>query len=157
MLDTTLTPRIPNPVYTVKGALEAIHALGAAIGKIGLDPMLIELLNQRASQINGCSVCLEGHGRILRKGGESDARLDSLAGWRDSPHFSAAERTALALTEAMTRMADAPHAVSDEIWDAAAQHFSPEELAGLVLSIAGINLFNRINVATGQVGGSWQP
>lgn len=156
MLDT-MHPRIENPALAVPGAMEAFLALHKAITAVGLDPVLLELVNMRASQINGCSVCLEGHGRILRRAGTSDARMDSISGWQDSPQFSPAERAALALTEAMTRIADRTDRVPDAVWDAAAAEFAPEELAALVLSVAAINLINRVNVATGQVGGSWKP
>jgi AhpD family alkylhydroperoxidase len=105
MLDVP-QPRLANPAFAVAGVFDALQALGVAVASVGLEPRLLELVKMRASQINRCAVCLEGHGRLLRRAGETDARLDSLAGWRDSPHFAPAERAALALTEAATRLAD---------------------------------------------------
>jgi AhpD family alkylhydroperoxidase len=111
----------------------------------------------RASQINGCSVCVDGHPRIARKLGETDERLFAVAAWRDAPYFTAAERAALALAEAVTRLDDRPDPVPDEVWDEAARHYDETALAGLVLAIAGINVWNRLNVATRQPAGEWKP
>jgi AhpD family alkylhydroperoxidase len=156
MLDVP-QPRLANPAFAVAGVFDALQALGVAVASVGLEPRLLELVKMRASQINRCAVCLEGHGRLLRRAGETDARLDSLAGWRDSPHFAPAERAALALTEAATRLADRDDPVPDAVWDDAAATFPPPHLAALVVTIGAINLFNRLNVATRQQGGSWQP
>jgi AhpD family alkylhydroperoxidase len=113
------------------------------------------LMHLRASQINGCSVCVDMHSRELKLAGETDTRIHMVAAWREAPYFSAAERAALALTEALTRIADRPEAVSDEIWDEAARHYDEAQLSSLVLSIASINVWNRINGATRQVTGDW--
>jgi alkylhydroperoxidase family enzyme len=94
------------------------------------------------------------HTRDLRKAGESDERLDTVAAWRDTPYFTDAERAALALTEALTRVADRPETVSDDIWAAVAEHYDEQQLATLVLAIGMINLWNRINIATRQVPGA---
>jgi len=99
-------------------------------------------------------VCAVQHPRIARKLGETDDRLFAVAAWRDAPYFSGAERAALALTEAVTRMSDRADPVPDEIWDEAARHYDETELAGLVLAIASINVWNRLNVATRQVAGA---
>ena len=111
----------------------------------------------RASQINGCSVCVDGHPRIARKLGETDERLFAVGAWRDSPYFTEAERAALALAEAVTRLDDRSDPVPDEVWEEAARHYDEMALAGLVLAIANINVWNRLNVATRQPGGEWKP
>jgi len=149
--------RIKHPAYALPGVMDALQSLGAAVAKSGVPPRLVELLSLRASQINGCSVCIDGHPRIARKLGETDDRLFAVAAWRDAPYFTAAERAALALTEAVTRLADRPDPVPDEIWEEAARHYDEKALAGLVLAIAGINVWNRLNVATRQPAGEWKP
>ncbi len=114
---------------------------------------MLELIALRASQINGCGVCAVQHPRIARKLGETDDRLFAVAAWRDAPYFTDAERAALALTEATTRTSDRADPVPDEIWDEATRHYDETELAALVLAIASINVWNRLNVATRQVAG----
>ena len=145
--------RMENPVLVVPAALEAMQAMNKAIRGTGLDPKTIELVSLRASQINGCGVCAVQHPVIARRLGETDQRLFAVAAWRDAPWFSDAERAALALTEAATRLADREEPVPDEIWEAAARHYDGKALAGLVLAIAGINVWNRVNVTTRQVAG----
>jgi AhpD family alkylhydroperoxidase len=151
---TTLQARMSHPAFAVPGAFDALQSLGKATSKIGISPKLHELISLRASQINGCAVCAVQHPRIARKLGETDDRLFALAAWRDAPYFSDAERAALALTEAVTRMSDRPDPVPDEIWDEAARHYDEIELAALLLAIASINVWNRLNVATRQVAGA---
>ena len=112
----------------------------------------LDLIHLRASSINGCSVCLDMHARIAKRHGECDERLFTVAAWREAP---CAERAALALTEALTRLSDRPDPVPDEIWDEAARHYDEPTLAALILSIAVINVWNRLNVATRQVAGEW--
>jgi len=136
-------------------AMKALHALGASAEKSGLAAATIGLCQLRASQINGCSVCVDMHSRDLKRGGETDERLFALAAWRDAPYFTDAERAALALTEAVTRISDRPDPVPDEIWEEATQHYDEPALAALILSIALINVWNRLNVATRQVAGEW--
>jgi AhpD family alkylhydroperoxidase len=158
--DTPVAPkpaRLKHPAYLIPEAMQALQALGGAVAKAGVDPRLVELVSLRASQINGCSVCIDGHPRIARKLGETDERLFAVAAWRDAPYFTAAERAALALCEAVTRLADRPDPVPDEVWDEAARHYDESALAGLMLSIAGINVWNRLNVATRQPAGEWKP
>ena len=149
-----MTARMANPAFALSTATRPLMDLGAAVKNAGLSPVLIDLVNVRASQINGCSVCLHMHLRDLRKAGESDERLDTVAAWRDTPFFTDAERAALALTEALTRIADRPDTVSDDIWAAAAEHYDERQLATLVLTIGMINLWNRLNIATRQVAGA---
>jgi AhpD family alkylhydroperoxidase len=150
-----MEPRMTHPAYVVPGANDAMQALGAAVGSAGLDPKLVELVCLRASQINGCSVCVDIHTRELAAYGESSTRIVMVSAWREAPYFSDAERAALALTEAATRLADRPDPVPDEVWDEAARHYSEEQLAALVLRIATINAYNRINATTRQLSGDW--
>jgi AhpD family alkylhydroperoxidase len=145
--------RMNHPVYVLPEAMTALQALSAAAEGTGLDRKLVELVNLRASQINGCSVCALMHPRIARKLGETNDRLDTVATWRDAPYFTDAERAALALTESLTRIADSADPVPDAIWDEAARHYDEKQLAGLVTTIAAINVWNRLNVATRQVAG----
>jgi AhpD family alkylhydroperoxidase len=147
--------RMNSPVMTLPGAMDALQALAESASKSSLPKSTIDLVHLRASQINGCSVCVDMHSRGARKRGETDARLMTVAAWRDAPYFTDAERAALALTEAATRIADRPDAVSDEIFEEAAKHFDQNELAALVLQIAMINTWNRLNLVTGQVAGDW--
>jgi AhpD family alkylhydroperoxidase len=111
-------------------------------------------MNLRASQINGCGVCVNMHPRLAKKAGETDDRLFAVAAWRETPYFTDAERAALALTEATTRISDRPDPVPDEIWDEAARHYDEATLAAIVIAIASINVWNRLNVATRQVAGA---
>lgn len=149
----TLQARMANPAFAVPGAMDALLALGKAVGGTGLSPITSELVCIRASQINGCGVCLVQHPRIARKLGETDERIWAVAGWRDAPYFDDAERAALALAEAVTRLADHADGVPDEIWDEAARHYDEPQLGALVLTIASVNLWNRLNATTRQVAG----
>jgi AhpD family alkylhydroperoxidase len=150
---TTLEPRITNPAFAVPGAMDALAALNKAISRVRISPGMLELMHLRASQINGCGVCALQHPKLARKLGESDDRILAVAAWRDAPFFTDAERAALALTEAVTRIADTAEPVPDSVWEEAARHYDEQELAALVLSIASINVWNRLNVATRQVAG----
>lgn len=145
--------RMNNPVLIVPNALQHLLALGASAKQGGVPTTTLELAFLRASQINGCSVCVEMHAHALRQAGEPDERLIAVSAWADSPRFTEAERAALALTEASTRISDRSDPVPDEIWDEAARHYDEQALASLVLNIALINLFNRVNVPTRQVAG----
>jgi AhpD family alkylhydroperoxidase len=146
--------RMTNPVFVIPDAMKALQALHASVADCGVPRPLLELVNLRASQINGCGVCADMHPRIAKKLGETDERLFAVAAWRDTPYFTDAERAALALTEAVTRLSDRADPVPDEIWDEAARHYDEKALAALVLSIAGINVWNRLNVTTRQVAGA---
>jgi AhpD family alkylhydroperoxidase len=152
---TVIESRMTNPAVAIPEAMNALHALGATVGKNGIRARTRDLVYLRASQINGCSVCIEMHARDLRKAGETDERLFGVAAWRETPYFTDAERAALALTEATTRICDRPDPVPDEVWDEAARHYDDEALAALVIAIANINVWNRLNVATRQVAGEW--
>jgi AhpD family alkylhydroperoxidase len=145
--------RMTNPVFVVPEAMKALTALGTSVTKAGVPNSTLELVRLRASQINGCSFCVEMHARDLKKAGEKDERLFAVAAWREAPYFTDAERAALALTEAATRMSDRGDAVNDEIWNEAARHYDEKALADLVLNIALINFWNRVNVTIRQVSG----
>src|SRR5437588_2288645 len=124
--------RIDNPALIIPGALQALHELSGGAKDAGVPETTLKLVELRASQINGCSVCVDMHSRELKAAGEPDERVSTLAAWREAPYFSDAERAALALTEAVTRLADRPEAVSDEIWEEAARHYDDAQLSGLV-------------------------
>jgi len=145
--------RIKHPVMVFPAAMKAMLALSNATADT-LPESTRNLIQLRASQINGCAVCLEMHATDMRKAGETDERLFTVAGWRDAPYFTDAERAALALTEATTRIADQADAVPDDIWAEAAKHYDERQLAALVISIAAINTWNRLNAATRAVAGS---
>lgn len=151
-----MTARMPSPAFAVDGSLDALQALSKTVDRARV-PVGRELLHLRASQINGCSVCVDMHAKAARRSGESEERVFAVAAWREVPYFSDAERAALALTEALTRLADSADQVPDAIWDAAAEHFDQTQLGALVIDIALVNLWNRLNVATRQVVGdqSW--
>jgi AhpD family alkylhydroperoxidase len=150
----TIQARMKNPAMIVPDALQALLALGKSVEKGGAPLRTLELIRLRASQINGCSLCVDMHARDLKKAGEMDERIFAVAAWREAPCFTDAERAALALTEAATRLSDRADPVPDEIWAEAARHYDEQALAALVVNIALINLFNRINVTTRQVAGS---
>jgi len=143
-----------NLIGLIPDALPALLALNKA-SENALPAATRQLVHLRASQINGCSVCVDMHARELKHSKESDERIFAVAAWRDAPYFTDAERAALALTEAVTRLSDRPDPVPDEIWNEAARHFDEHALAALLLQISVINVFNRINVATRQVAGEW--
>jgi AhpD family alkylhydroperoxidase len=150
-----MQPRIENPAQTVPGVLAALQRLAKGVKQSGLPETTLQLVELRASQINGCGVCVDIHTRELKHAGESDQRIFTVAAWREAPYFTNAERAALALTEAATRLADRPEPVSDEVWAEAARHYEEPQLAALVVAIAGINAWNRINATTKQIGGDW--
>ncbi|MFD9353415.1 carboxymuconolactone decarboxylase family protein [Streptomyces sp. NPDC060031] len=117
-----------------------------------------ELALLRASQINGCSGCVDMHTKELAHAGESSTRINLVAAWREATVFTDAERAALELTEQGTRIADAAGGVSDAVWANAAKHFDENELAALVCAIALINAFNRVNVMLQhRATGDYQP
>lgn len=151
----TVTPRAKNPALLVPGALKALPELGKLAHGQGVPATTLELVHLRVSQINGCGWCIEYGMRQARKAGESEDRLASVAAWRESPYLSEAECAAIELAEAMTRLADAPDGVPDAVWDRAAEHWGEQALAALVLHVGVTNLFNRLNVTTRQVPGTW--
>jgi AhpD family alkylhydroperoxidase len=143
-----------HPALVLPEALKALHALDGATKAVGVPVLTFELMHLRASQINGCGVCVDMHPKLARKAGETDERLFAVGAWRDTPYFTEAERAALALTEAVTRLSDRADPVPDDVWTEAARHYDETQLAALVLSIASINVWNRLNAATRQMAGA---
>lgn len=124
--------RMNNPGAVMPEAMQAIQGLMAAIQSAGTPAAVLGLVHLRTSQINGCSACVDGGAKHAKAGGETDERLFAVPAWRETPYFSDAERAALALAEAMTRLADRSDPVPDAVWNDAAQHFDEKALAGLV-------------------------
>ena len=149
-----LQSRMKNPVAIFPNVLQNLLAIGAVGKNTNVPARTLGLVHLRASQINGCGFCVDMHARELKKAGETDERLWSVAAWRESPHFSEAERAALALTEAATRLSDRSDAVADEIWNEATRDYDEQSLAALILNIALINFRNRVNVTIRQVAGA---
>ena len=147
--------RMNHPVSVLPDAYKALMALSKAIKATGLDETTAGLVELRASQLNGCSVCVDMHARDLRKSGESDERLFGVAAWRESPYFTDAERAALALTESATLLPHPGEPVPDDVWAEAARHFDEPQLAALVFEVAMINLWNRINIMVKAPVGAW--
>src|SRR5204862_1280177 len=147
--------RMSNPAMILPDAMNAIQTLLKATRKGGVPSATLELVHLRASQINGCSFCVDSGARSAKKADETDERLFAVAAWREVPYFTGAERAALALTEAATRLADRPDPVPDEVWEEATRHYDEMALAALVVSIGAINAWNRINATTRQVSGEW--
>jgi AhpD family alkylhydroperoxidase len=149
--------RMKNPAEIIPEAMQAIQALNQATYQGGVPVTTLALMHLRASQINGCSSCVQAGTTYAKKSGETDDRLATVAAWRDAPYFTDAERAALALTEAVTRLADRPDPVPDQLWDEVAKHYDEQGLAALLLSIATSNVFNRLNISTRQIAGarSW--
>jgi AhpD family alkylhydroperoxidase len=143
-----------QPAMLIPDAYKAMMALSKAAQVDSLPEHIHELVHLRVSQINGCGVCVDMHGRMAKKAGETDQRLFSVAAWRDTPFFTDAERAALDLAEVVTRIADKGDAVPDAVWDEAARHYDQKALAGLLLTISAINVWNRLNAATRQVAGT---
>jgi AhpD family alkylhydroperoxidase len=147
--------RMKNPAMIVPDAMPALQALAKSAQQGGVPPRTLALVHLRASQINGCSACVDGGARGARQADETDERLFAVAAWREAPYFSDAERAALALTEAVTRLSDRTDPVPDEIWNEAARHYDEPALAALILAIATTNVWNRLNVAIRQPAGAW--
>ena len=150
-----MSARMNNPVMVLPDALHALQSLGKATAKAGVPQSTLELVRLRASQINGCGVCVDMHARAARKAGETDERLFAVAAWRETPYFDDAERAALAVTEAATRLSDRSDAVSDEVWEEVADCYDEAALAALIIEIAHVNLWNRLNATTRQIAGAW--
>jgi AhpD family alkylhydroperoxidase len=142
--------RMPNPAVLLPDVQKAVDILVKAVRATGVPAETLELVHLRASQINGCSVCVDMGARGAKRSGMSDERLFSVAAWREADYYTDAERAALALTEAATRLADRSDPVPDEVWADAAKHYTEPELAAIVLWLATTNFFNRINATTRQ-------
>lgn len=133
--------------------ITGIEHLQKAIHAGDVDPLVLELVHLRASQINGCSPCVFAGVQSAKKLGETEERLHSVAAWREAPFFTGAERAALALTEAATRIQDSSPGVTDDIWEAAVAHFDEKQIFSIILNIAITNFFNRINHTIREPGG----
>jgi AhpD family alkylhydroperoxidase len=132
------------------------HATQVAI-ESALPRATQELVKLRASQINGCGMCVDMHSKEALAAGESQTRLNLVAAWRDATVFTEAERAALALAEDATRIADGATGVSDEVWRGARKHFDDEQLAALMVVVATINTYNRLNVMVAMPAGGYEP
>ncbi|MFD2331038.1 carboxymuconolactone decarboxylase family protein [Cohnella sp. GCM10020058] len=132
-------------------AFQALLKLEESVKKMGLDPVLYELIKIRASQINGCAFCLDMHTTDLRKMGESERRINLIAVWHEAPQFTAKERAALALTEAVVRISEA--GVPQHVYEEALRHFSESEYIAIVMAVNAINGWNRVAIATGMFPG----
>src|SRR5918994_7242466 len=153
-MHTHVQARMNNPALIVPGALQALLALDKSTQNADVPDVTRKLVHLRASQINGCGVCVDMHARELKQAGEPDERIFAVAAWRETPYFSDAERAALALTEAATRLSDRPDPVPDAIWDEASRHYDEPALAALLIEIALINVFNRLNVTVRYPAGA---
>jgi AhpD family alkylhydroperoxidase len=146
--------RMKHPVYILQEAMPALEGLKKASQQGGVPESTLLLVTYRCSLLNGCAVCLDGEWRMMKAAGEKDERLFTVAGWRESPYFTPAERAALALAESTTNIQGG---VSDEVWNEARKHYDEPQLAAILLTIASINVWNRLNIATRQTAGMWKP
>ncbi|MCP2345074.1 carboxymuconolactone decarboxylase family protein [Nonomuraea roseoviolacea] len=149
MTNVAIPPRMNMSVVAPR-IFRAVLALDAA-AREGLDQVLVELVQIRASQINRCAYCIDYHTGDARRAGESEARIHQLSAWQESSLYTAKERAALALTEAVTLL---PQGVEDEVYDEAARHFDDKELARLIALIFTVNAWNRMNVTTRKTPGT---
>jgi AhpD family alkylhydroperoxidase len=134
-----------------------LNSASASVPKGTLPEATVNLMLTRASQINGCAVCVDMHTKDAEHAGETSVRLNLVAAWRDAKVFTEAERAALEITEQATRIADAAGGVSDEAWANAAKHYDADQLAAIVVTIAVINAYNRFNVIIKNQGGDYTP
>ena len=138
-----------------QGVMKAMLELANHVHKSGLDNKLIDFINLRVSQINGCAYCLDMHWKDLRAAGETEQRLYGLDAWRESPYYNDKERAALAWAEAVTQLGEGR--VPDEVFEEAKRHFNDRELAELTLAVVAINGWNRLNIAFRTTPGNYQP
>jgi len=143
MLEVSMTGRL-NLTQANPEAYQAMRTLSTYSKNSGLGPTLIELINMRVSQVNGCAFCLNMHYADARKYGENEARLNMLPAWREAPLYTERERAALAWAEALTHIG--PEAAPDELYAEVRRHFSEEEMVKLSLAIAVINSWNRLMI-----------
>lgn len=142
---------------TVGMAVKYFMSAGQTLKESSLPAVTQQLVAVRVSQINGCAACIDMHTKEAVAAGESPVRLNLVAGWREATVFTGAERAALRLAEAGTRIADAAGGVSDDVWECAAEHHDQEQLAALVVLVSVMNTVNRLNVITRQPAGDYQP
>ncbi|GHC36008.1 alkyl hydroperoxide reductase AhpD [Streptomyces cinnamoneus] len=151
----TVNARMKNPTEVLPDAMKGVQNIFKAVHQGGVPQAVLELVHLRASQINGCSACVYGGVASAKKAGETDERLHAVAAWREAPFFTDAERAALALAEAATRLADRS-GVPDDVWDEAADHFDEQQLSAIILMVALTNFFNRLNVTVqAPAGQTW--
>ncbi len=141
-----VTPEAYKPLLQLEAYLEH-HS--------GLDPVLLNLVKLRASQLNGCAYCIDMHSKDLRALGESEQRLYELDAWRETPFYSERERAALEWTEAVTLIAQ--NHVPDDVYESVRRHFSEREMVDLTLAVVAINSWNRLAISFRQVPGTYQP
>ncbi|MBD0383058.1 carboxymuconolactone decarboxylase family protein [Paenibacillus sedimenti] len=130
-------------------AFQAMLRLEKFVAESGIDHTLLELIKLRASQINGCAFCLNMHAQDARSQGESEQRIYLLNAWREAPYYTDAERAALALTEAVTRISEA--GVPQAIYDEARRHFDGKQFTAILMAINTINCWNRLAITTGMM------
>ncbi|MGW5119452.1 carboxymuconolactone decarboxylase family protein [Streptomyces noursei] len=141
---------------TAGKALKHFMSAGRALKESALPAATQELVALRVSQINGCAACIDMHTKEAAAAGETPVRLNLLVAWREATVFTGAERAALAVAEAATRLADIGHGVSDEVWAHAAEHYDEDQLTALVVLVSFMNAVNRLNVVTRQPAGSYE-
>jgi AhpD family alkylhydroperoxidase len=144
-----------NVYQKAHNAMKPFYGIGAYLSKSPVEHMLLDLINFRVSQINGCAYCLDMHSKDLRAAGETEQRLYMLAAWRESPFYSKRERAALAWSEAVTNLPGGQ--VPDDVYEEARQQFSEAELIDLTVGVIAINSFNRLNIAFRTEAGTYQP
>jgi AhpD family alkylhydroperoxidase len=148
--------RMKNPAMVLPDAMQAVQSLYKAMSQGGVPEATLELVHLRASQINGCSPCVDAGARSAKNAGVTDEQLWAVAAWRETPCFTDEQRAALALTEAATRLNDRSDPVPDDIWNEAADHFDEAGLAAVILMIATTNFFNLHNATLKEpAGASW--
>jgi AhpD family alkylhydroperoxidase len=140
-------------MHTAPGVIQAMLGLERQVGESGLDHKLLDLVRMRASQINGCSYCLDMHSKDARLNGETEQRLYGLNAWRETPYYSARECAALEWTEALTLVSESH--VPDDVYERVREQFSQDELVHLSLAIVAINGWNRLNIAARTVPGNY--
>jgi AhpD family alkylhydroperoxidase len=150
----TRSPRLPNAASSPDAAA-GVQQIMKGIHAGGVPRQTLELVHMRASQINGCNACIASGIKSAETIGLGAERLLALPAWRESALYDDGERAAFELAEAMTRLADHPDAVTDEIWAQAAEHFDERALSALVSMIALTNFFNRVNTTLKVQPGSW--
>ncbi|PSL48320.1 AhpD family alkylhydroperoxidase [Chitinophaga niastensis] len=138
-----------------QSAMKSLYGLGIYLAKSPVEQSLFHLIYFRVSQINGCAFCLDMHSKDLRAAGETEQRLFVLDAWREAPFYTERERAALAWAEALTKIKGGQ--VPDDIYEAAREQFSEEELIDLTFAVITINSYNRVNIAFGAAVGTYQP
>ena len=137
-----------------QNAIKALYPIGGYLAKSSLGKPLLDLIDFRVSQINGCAFCLDMHSKDLRAAGESEQRLYTLDAWREAPFYTDRERAALAWAEAVTKITNGN--IPDEVYETARKQFSEEELIDLTLAVTTINTYNRINIAFRPLVGTYK-